>query len=79
MRSKSIELTAREKKVLEFCRSFIAQNSYSPSIREINSWIGTDSTSLVRYYLNNLEEKGFLNRVPGCPRTIVLTEEGRNV
>lgn len=75
MRSKSIELTAREKKVLEFCRSFIAQNSYSPSIRDIVSGVGINSTYLVRYYLLGLESKGFLKRVPGCPRTIVLTEE----
>ena len=46
--------------ILEYVNSFIQENGYSPSIREIGEAVGLRSTASVSYHLKALEEKGLL-------------------
>jgi len=55
-------LSERQKKILEVLSSFQEQNGYPPSIREICSEANISSTSVVNYYLEQLEEMGYIER-----------------
>lgn len=55
-------LSDRQKKILEVLSSFQDQNGYPPSIREICSEADISSTSVVNYYLDQLEEMGYIER-----------------
>lgn len=65
-------LGKRHKKILDFLANFQEDNGYSPSIREIGESIGVRSTSLVDYYLKQLEEMGHISREQHISRSICL-------
>ena len=55
-------LSERQEKILEVLSSFQDQNGYPPSIREICAEADISSTSVVNYYLEQLEEMGYIER-----------------
>jgi repressor LexA len=55
-------LSERQKKILEVLETFQDENGYPPSIREICSQADISSTSVVNYYLEQLEEMGYIER-----------------
>src|ERR1700679_3533638 len=65
-------LSSREEQVLEVVRAGVARRGYPPSIREIGDAVGLRSTSSVAYHLKALQEKGYLHRDRGRPRTVEL-------
>ena len=70
MARRSEGLGERPVKILRFLSEYQDRHGYSPSIREIGKHIGVDSTSLVDYYLNQLNEKGFIERDNRVSRSI---------
>jgi repressor LexA len=64
------ELTARQRRILEFIRSWVERYGYPPSVREIGEAVGLVSPSSVAYQLKELERKGFLRRDPNRPRAV---------
>ncbi len=65
-------LGERHKKILKFLEKFQAENGYPPSIREIGENTNITSTSVVNYYLNQLEEMKFIERESNVSRGIRL-------
>lgn len=65
-------LTERQKRILEAVERFQVQNGYPPSIREICEKTSISSTSVVNYYLNQLEETGYIERDGRVSRGIRL-------
>ena len=63
-------LSERHRKILEFLGKFQENNGYSPSIRQIGDSINVKSTSLIDYYLNQLQEMGFIDREDRISRSI---------
>jgi repressor LexA len=55
---------------MEFLTKFQEDNGYSPSIRQIGDSIDVKSTSLVDYYLNQLQEMGYIEREDRISRSI---------
>jgi repressor LexA len=55
-------LSERHKQVLEVLERFQNEVGYPPSIREIGKEAKISSTSVVNYYLNQLEEDGYIER-----------------
>jgi repressor LexA len=70
MARRSEGLGERPLKILDFLSDYQDKHGYSPSIREIGRHIGVDSTSLVDYYLNQLAEKGYIERDNRVSRSI---------
>jgi repressor LexA len=64
------DLTARQKRILEFIRGWVEQYGYPPSVREIGEAVGLVSPSSVAYQLKELERKGYLRRDPNRPRAV---------
>ncbi len=61
-RKRSKGLSERQKKILEILEKFQTQYGYPPSIREICDKTGISSTSVVNYYLEQLEQMGYIER-----------------
>ena len=60
----------RHYKILQYLIKFQEENGYPPSIRQIGENIGVNSTSLVDYYLNQLEEQKYIERDEHTSRSI---------
>jgi repressor LexA len=67
-------LTRRQEEILQFIKGF---GRYAPSMREIGEAVGLTSTSAVSYQLSSLQNKGYLRRVPGRPRTVEVVLPGQ--
>ena len=72
MARKKAGLGERHKKILIFLEKFQAENGYPPSIREIGENTNISSTSVVNYYLNQLEEMNYIERENNVSRGIRL-------
>jgi repressor LexA len=62
MARKKQGLSDRHKKILEVLEDYQDNVGYPPSIREIGKEAGISSTSVVNYYLDQLEDKGYIER-----------------
>jgi repressor LexA len=67
-------LSERHRKILEFLSKFQEDHGYSPSIRQIGDSISVKSTSLIDYYLNQLQESGFIERENRISRSIRIIQ-----
>ena len=67
-------LSERQRKILEFIKSFALDNGYPPTIREIGVAVDISSTSVVNYNLNALQKEGCIVRDRTVSRGIRLTE-----
>ena len=70
MARRSEGLSERHRKIMEFLTRFQEKSGYSPSIRQIGDSIGVKSTSLIDYYLNQLQQMGIIERDQHVSRSI---------
>jgi repressor LexA len=74
-RRKSTTLTEPQKKVLEILDEFQKEKGFPPSIRDIRNRGKFSSTSVVNYYLVQLENMGYIERAGHVSRGIkILTQ-----
>jgi repressor LexA len=66
------KLTARQQRVLDLTRDYIADKGYPPTLRELADGLGVGVTRGVVKHLEALERKGYLKRSPGASRGIEL-------
>jgi repressor LexA len=67
------QLTDKQQKALQFIQAEIRAKGRPPTLREIGGKIGITSTNGVRYVLDALQRKGYLERSPMLSRGIELT------
>jgi repressor LexA len=70
------ELSAKQRRILEFIGEFIDEHDYPPSIRQIQEACDISSTSVVDYNLRILERNGYIRRDREVSRAIELLEPG---
>jgi repressor LexA len=68
-------LTKRQQEILDFLRSFTAENGYPPSVREIGEAVGLSSSSTVHSHLIALESKGYIHRDASSARALVIVDQ----
>lgn len=66
------KLTNKQEKILTTIKKFIADNGYSPSIRELCTLCNLSSTATMFVHLKNLTSKGYINQTGSKSRTIEL-------
>lgn len=70
------DLSARQRRILDFLRDWVDRHGYPPSVREIGEAVGLVSPSSVAYQLKALERKGYLRRDPNRPRAVDVRHPG---
>ncbi|MGE5277256.1 MAG: transcriptional repressor LexA [Acidobacteriota bacterium] len=71
-----MNLTKRQKEILDFIRSYRTEQGISPTQREIREKFGLSSFGTVQKHLKRLEEKGALSREWNRSRGISPAEQG---
>ncbi len=76
-----MNLTKRQKEVLDYIRSYRAERGISPTQREIREQFGLSSFGTVQKHLKRLEEKGALSREWNRSRGVAPADDhsGRTV
>jgi len=64
------QLKERHKQVLDVIQEYRAKHGYAPSYREICARTDITSTSMVNYYLEQLEEMGYIERSENISRSL---------
>ncbi len=70
---KQLPLTKKQNRIYSFIKTFINDNNYAPSYREIAKSLGLSSVATVAEYINILEQKNYLLKEGSCARAIQLT------
>lgn len=65
-------LTDRQKQILEFVATSIAERGYPPSVRDICKHFDIQSPQGAQRHLHALEKKGYLKRDPRIARSLTL-------
>ena len=66
------QLKERHKQVLDVIQDYHAKHGYAPSYREICARTDITSTSMVNYYLEQLEEMGYIERSENISRSLQI-------
>ncbi len=69
-------LTERQQRILACIRDFLRERGYPPTVRDIGREVGISSPSAVKYQLEQLEQRGFIERDPRSSRGIRLSASG---
>lgn len=72
-------ISERHKKILEYLNRRQVETGYPPSIREIGEATDISSTSVVTYYLKQLEEMGLIERDQRVSRGVRIADAARSV
>jgi repressor LexA len=70
-----IELTEKQRQVLDFIVERISEQGMPPTLREIGGRFGMQSIRSVQTHLGALEKKGYIRRLAGKSRGIELVRE----
>ena len=65
------------KNLMDYITEVVSAQGVVPSIREMCANIGVTSTSTINYYLNILEERGYIKRSFNKNRSIELTDKAK--
>lgn len=67
------KLTDKQNEILNFIKSFISENGFPPTLREIGRNFNISSTFGVKRHLDALKKKGYLNISSNASRAISIT------
>ena len=74
-----MNLTARQKEILDFIEAFVERNGYSPSMEEIAEQFDIASVNAVFKHLAALEKRGFIHRASNHARSIQILNRSQSV
>lgn len=74
-----MNLTARQKEILEFIQQFGESHGYSPSMEEIAARFDIASVNAVFKHLAALEKRGYIHRATNHARSIQLLNRSQSV
>ena len=72
-------LSEKQKEILEIIKTFIKENGYSPTIREICKLANIKSTAAVHAHIKKLKAEGHITTGVDISRSIVLTKKEKSV
>lgn len=72
-------MSEKQKEILEIIKTFIKENGYSPTIREICKLANIKSTAAVHGHIKKLKDEGHITSGVDMPRSIALTKREKNV
>jgi len=72
-------LTKKQKEILDFIKGYLKDNDYSPSLKEIGKKFKLSSIATVHQHIENLKQKGYLNKEKNHHRSIKLSSNTRSL
>lgn len=72
------KLSVRQVSILDFIKSFLGDNGYPPTVRDIQHGCKISSTSVVDYNLHILRREGYIRRSPDVSRGIELLDSSED-
>ena len=72
-------MSEKQKEILEIIKTFIKENGYSPTIREICKLANIKSTAAVHAHIKKLKAEGHITTGVDMPRSIALTKREKSV
>ena len=72
-------VSEKQKEILEIIKTFIKENGYSPTIREICKLANIKSTAAVHAHIKKLKAEGHITTGIDMPRSIALTKREKSV
>lgn len=72
----SAGMTSSQRDVLDFIRGYIRRKGVSPSYDDIRDGLAYASKSNIHRIALALEERGYISRLPGRARSIILRSAG---
>jgi len=69
------KLSKMQQRIYDYIATFIQEQGYPPSVREIGEAVGLKSPSTVHFHLKHLEEAGFIEKAANKGRAIVLAKQ----
>ena len=72
-------MSEKQKEILEIIKTFIKENGYSPTIREICKIANIKSTASVHAHIKKLKDEGHITSGVDMPRSIALTKREKSV
>lgn len=72
-------MSKKQKEILEIIKTFIKENGYSPTIREICRIANIKSTASVHGHIKRLKDEGHITTGIDMPRSIALTKKEKSV
>ena len=72
-------MSEKQKEILEIIKTFIKENGYSPTIREICKLANIKSTAAVHAHIKKLKDEGHITTGIDMPRSIALTKREKSV
>jgi repressor LexA len=74
----AMPVTAKQRRIYEFIRRYIAANQEPPTIAEIGRQFQMSSPASVHSILSALEREGLIKRIPNVSRGIEVVEQASN-
>lgn len=74
-----LPLTQRQKQALDYINKYIQENGFSPSLKDIASFLETENLSTAQYFVEQLTQKGYLKKEIGKNRGISPVAKNQTV
>lgn len=71
------EMSTKDR-IYNFIVTFISENGYSPSVRDIVNGTGISSTNTANYWKRALRDEGLISYNPAISRSIVVKNAATN-
>lgn len=68
-------LSSMQLTILGLIESYVEENGFPPSVRELTGMSGLSSTATVAHHIDHLIEAGRLRRTPGVARGLVVVHD----
>jgi SOS-response transcriptional repressor LexA len=65
-------LTDKQLKLFNFIKKYIDENNMAPSYEEMKVGTGVSSKCLIFVKINQLQERGWIEKLPGKNRSIII-------
>lgn len=65
-------LTKKQEESYKFIVSFTDEHGFPPTVRELQTLLGLASVSSAFERIRQLEERGYIRRIPSSPRAIEI-------
>jgi repressor LexA len=72
-------LTKRQKQALDYITKYLQDKGYSPALKEVAKFLGTENLSTAQYFIDQLTQKGYLKRESYKNRGISPVISGRSI